>query len=95
MKSWNENVRKEIYRIQREAQPKKETRMGSSLFPIIREQTVLRFYNHRMAEAALFGQKIVIDLSFESTMNHIELSSLYKQLQFSYNANKVRVEATE
>ncbi|CAG2108123.1 unnamed protein product, partial [Medioppia subpectinata] len=60
----------------------------NSLSQRIKTSVVKRLYNHRLKTAALFGQKVVIDLDFDKYMSRVESRQLLKQLQFLYNYNK-------
>lgn len=48
----------------------------------------LYFLSHRMWNAKMFGQKIVIDCSFENQMTHLEQSKVAKSLKRLYSENR-------
>jgi ribonuclease P protein 1 len=47
-----------------------------------------KLFNHRLRNAALFGQKLVIDLDYDRYMRLSECRQLAKQLQLLYNYNR-------
>lgn len=91
IRQYKEKIRKEERARERDLQPKTPTKMTAALYPIIRETQMNQFYNQRLSAAALFGQKVVIDCSFEEYMSNKESASLLKQIQQCHNINKVRL----
>ena len=62
----------------------------NTLFSKIMKSSVSCLYNNRLRRAALFGQKLVIDLGFDRYMKLSEKRLLLKQLNLSYNYNKYK-----
>ncbi|XP_076316641.1 tRNA methyltransferase roswell [Tachypleus tridentatus] len=54
----------------------------------IRETTINRFYNHRLANAMIYGQKLVVDLDYSNHMTKRECMDTADQLQELYAVNK-------
>ncbi|OQR78984.1 mitochondrial ribonuclease P protein 1-like [Tropilaelaps mercedesae] len=89
MTELNRKIKKEKRRIELESISKKPTKMAHAIYPIIREHQQRLFYNSRLASAAMFGQKLVIDCGFEDSMSKQDLTSLMIQIQLVFAANKV------
>ncbi|XP_013775971.1 mitochondrial ribonuclease P protein 1 homolog [Limulus polyphemus] len=60
----------------------------NTIFLYIRESTMNKFYNHKMASAMIYGQKIVVDLDYSSHMTKRECMNTADQLQELYAVNK-------
>ncbi len=62
----------------------------NSLFTKFLRNSFIRFHANRLRIAALFGQKLIIDLDFDPFMRLSECRSLAQQLQFTLSYNKYR-----
>lgn len=82
-------VEKEINRLKRDANPAKPILMDRGIYPIVRPQQEALFFNSRLATAAQFGQKLVLDCSFEANMNRKQIASLGTLLRNTYSSNRV------
>ncbi|XP_022686504.1 mitochondrial ribonuclease P protein 1 homolog [Varroa jacobsoni] len=82
-------VEKEINRLKRDANPAKPILMDRGIYPIIRPQQEALFFNSRLATAAQFGQKLVLDCSFEANMNRKQIASLGTLLRNTYSSNRI------
>ncbi|XP_054167785.1 mitochondrial ribonuclease P protein 1 homolog [Oppia nitens] len=60
----------------------------NSLFTKIPLTIIRRYYIHRLRTAAMFGQKLVIDMDFDQYMKLAECRQLVKQIQLLYNYNR-------
>ncbi|XP_054167330.1 mitochondrial ribonuclease P protein 1 homolog [Oppia nitens] len=62
----------------------------NSLFTKIEPKTVKKLFSHRLRNAVLFGQKLVIDLGFDDYMRPQDCRLLVNQIQKLYHFNKYR-----
>uniref|UniRef100_T1JFY7 RNA (guanine-9-)-methyltransferase domain-containing protein 1 n=1 Tax=Strigamia maritima TaxID=126957 RepID=T1JFY7_STRMM len=62
---------------------------ANALFTKIRRKSMSKFYNHNLANAVLFGQKIVFDVDFEDEMDRREHRTCVSELQACYQMNKL------
>lgn len=53
------------------------------------KRSFLKFYDKRMANSVLFGQKIVIDLGYDKYMTNKERKGCASQVRLLYNSNKL------
>ncbi|CAG2176574.1 unnamed protein product, partial [Oppiella nova] len=60
----------------------------NTLFTKIPANHIKRHYIHRLRNAALFGQKVVIDLDFDDCMRLSETRLLAQQIHLLYNFNR-------
>lgn len=60
----------------------------NSLMISLRSNSMNRFYDKRLANAVLFGEKIVLDLSYEDYMIEKEKQYCATQLKLVYSANR-------
>lgn len=52
-------------------------------------RSVMRYYEKRLANAALFGQKIVIDLGYDKLMSKKEKKACVSQIRLLYSCNRL------
>lgn len=55
----------------------------------IYDTTINNFYNNRLIQAIRYGEKIVIDCSYESHMNKRETLNCAKQLMLLFAENRI------
>ncbi|GFU31442.1 mitochondrial ribonuclease P protein 1 homolog [Nephila pilipes] len=60
----------------------------NSLLLSVRTHSMKKFYRKKLANAILFGEKIVLDLSYESYMTEKERKACVSQLNLIYSANR-------
>ncbi|XP_054166058.1 mitochondrial ribonuclease P protein 1 homolog [Oppia nitens] len=60
----------------------------NTLFSKVMKSSISRMQNHRLRRAAMFGQKLIIDLAFDDYMKLHEIRLLLKQLSIIYHYNK-------
>lgn len=60
-----------------------------SLFMRIYDTTINRYYNSRLMQAMMFGQKIVVDCGYDNHMTLRESAECAKQLSFLFSENRV------
>lgn len=53
------------------------------------DSTINQFYNNRLIQAMMFGEKIVIDCSYESHMSRRETTNCAKQFMLLFSENRV------
>lgn len=60
----------------------------NSILLSVRSHAIKKMYKHRLAYAALFGEKIVLDLSYDPLMAEKEKSACVTQLALIYGTNR-------
>lgn len=63
--------------------------MYNNIFLRFYDTTINHFYNSRVIQAMQFGQKLVIDCSYEQHMTKQEIVNCAKQLMFVFADNRV------
>lgn len=98
MKSNNFKIKKEERKELREkekelnSQISSEGRYGINANTIvlrIYDQTITRFENSNLIRAMLFGQKLIIDCSYDKYMTTIEANNCGKQLKYLFSQNRL------
>ncbi|KAI4460464.1 trna (guanine-9-) methyltransferase [Holotrichia oblita] len=95
-KKENIQAKKEERRLERENQPKPVNEDGHLVYNLTHNNILLRiydttmnhFYNHRLIQAAMFGQPLVIDCGFDKEMTQRENVNCAKQLMFLFSENR-------
>lgn len=64
----------------------------NSMFLRIYDATITQFQNHRLINAMMFEQKLIIDCSYDEFMNPKEASNAGKQLMLSFAENRLHDE---
>lgn len=62
---------------------------GSNIFLRFYDTTINNFYNSRLLQAMMFGQKLVIDCGFEEHMTKKENVNCAKQLMLLFSDNRI------
>lgn len=63
---------------------------GNNIFLRFYDTTINNFYNSRLIQAMMFGQKLIIDCGFEEQMTKQENINCAKQLMLLFGDNRIR-----
>lgn len=62
---------------------------GNHIFMRFREAIMMNFFNHRVFQASQFGQKIVVDCSYNGDMTEREQRNCAKQIMLLFSENRM------
>uniref|UniRef100_A0A1B6L7A7 RNA (guanine-9-)-methyltransferase domain-containing protein 1 n=1 Tax=Graphocephala atropunctata TaxID=36148 RepID=A0A1B6L7A7_9HEMI len=65
---------------------------GNTIFMRLYDTTINLFDNHRLAQAMIFGQNIVVDCGYENNMSIVENKLCAKQLTYMFAENRLNKE---